>query len=130
MPSTKDSPLSSTERAELITKAEQAADEVLKSRIYIYEIEEQLKATDATLHDAEKVNLLSKDEIIKLQAERKELTEAIEYWKKAETERMKEMVKLTAKVNRLEGEVRFWRKVALVTGAILAVGAAAVVMRK
>jgi septal ring factor EnvC (AmiA/AmiB activator) len=108
--------LSSDELRELLTKADQAANEVLKGRIYISELEEQLKATDLQLSNTEKLALLSKDEIIKLQAQRKELSESIDALKEANLERVKEIAKMQKKINRLEGQVSFWRKAALIAG--------------
>ena len=93
-------------------------------------MEDQLKATDKVLADTDKLAQLSREEIEKLQAQRKELVESIDALKQANYERVKEIGKMQQKINKLEGKVRFWRKVALVSSGVLAAGVAAVVLTR
>lgn len=113
---------SSKDRAELISRMERAVDEVDASRVRIAEQEKQIAAYEALTEKAERLQLLSEEEIKLRKAETFELRKSLASEREALVLKQKEATQLRKDLASATKKKNFFKKV-----AIFALGAAAII---
>lgn len=116
------------ERERYVSKTEQAVDEVIKSRVYIVELETNLAATEKQLAEMAKAGDLDKAKLKEKETEVAELRASLDLMKRAYAEQIKDMAKLYASEVKAKEGKRFWRKIAIGEGLLLAAGIAGMVL--
>jgi hypothetical protein len=122
-----------TDRAALVSLCEQARDEVIASRSLVKAYEVSVKEYDTRIANAEKLQMLSDDEVTLLKKQRDQIKDALDKERKALSEKTAEVTELRKTLAKVVKSRNFYKnltKILTVTTVTFAAVAASVILKE